>query len=347
MKQTQTQTQTQGQGQSGKDDDGWEVPKGGKGRGGGGGGGGGGGRGRGTPTKKTPQRDDFEPAKRGKRGGGGRGGGGGTAAPNGGGGRGGRGGDWKSSSGGAPEPVKKEVNLFSSLTLSEDIASPKRNLEAEFEAAESSTSPYEEANTPSSSSLNSSISSSSSSSSSSSQPNSSALSFSMEEDIRQKIETLFSEYFLCRSMEEARYCLQDLGTKLHNPLVVSIGIAMVLEKPKEIPLLNSLFSDFVGEGMMCETDMNLGFMDFFKQLEDLVIDLPKAPTIVGPIVGHALLSKFFDVKFVASSLESLHGENRSLDLILSALDWVMKRLRIYSFLLYFSYFYFQRGRRKG
>jgi translation initiation factor 4G len=299
-------------------DDGWEMPKGGKGRGGGGGGGSG--RGRATPTKKTPQRDDFEPARRGKRG---RGGAAGAGAGAGAGrGRGG-GGDWKSSSSGVANAStsnsqKETKNIFGSLTMSEDMPSPKRSLEAEFESAESSpfsssTSPTHPSTPP--------LSSSSSSSSAAAN----ALSFSMEEDMRAKIESLFAEYFICASVEEAKYCLQDLGSSLHNPLVVSIGISLVIEKPKEIPALNTLFRFFIDEGLMSETDMNLGFMEFFKQMEDIVMDLPKAPTIVGPIVGSALVGKFFDVKFVCSSLESLRAENRALDLILSALSWIAKR----------------------
>ncbi|KAL6534796.1 hypothetical protein OROGR_013471 [Orobanche gracilis] len=87
--------------------------------------------------------------------------------------------------------------------------------------------------------------------------------------------SLLEEYFNVRLLDEALLCIEDLKAPAYNPEAVKEAISIGLEKSPPCVELS---------------------------LEDLAIELPKAPAQFGEIVGGLVLAGGLDFKVVSEIL---------------------------------------------
>ncbi|KAE9604505.1 putative initiation factor eIF-4 gamma, MA3 [Lupinus albus] len=133
------------------------------------------------------------------------------------------------------------------------------------------------------------------------------------DDLRRKTAFLLEEYFSVRILDEALQCVEELKSPSYYPEVVKEAIFLALDRspPCVEPAANLLEYLFIKK---------IGCLLFASQLDEIGIDLPKAPSNFGEIIG---LKKVEDDLFPKLIFDSRSG---SLNLHLGKLFWIHKHL---------------------
>ncbi|TQD71451.1 hypothetical protein C1H46_043005 [Malus baccata] len=117
------------------------------------------------------------------------------------------------------------------------------------------------------------------------------------------------EYFNIGLLDEALLCVEELQSPAHHPEVVKEGIALALEKSQPcveplVKLLEYLFSKKV----LTTSDIRSGCLLYASILNDVGIDLPKAPSNFGQIIGKLVLVGGLDFKVVKEVLKAVDDD---------------------------------------
>ncbi|XP_068343483.1 eukaryotic translation initiation factor-like [Pyrus communis] len=124
------------------------------------------------------------------------------------------------------------------------------------------------------------------------------------DELRRKTISLFEEYFNIGLLDEALLCVEELQSPAYHAEVVKEGIALALEKSRPcveplVKLLEYLFSKKV----LTTSDVRSGCLLYASILNDVGIDLPKAPSNFGQIIGKLVLVGGLDFKVVKEVLK--------------------------------------------
>ncbi|KAF6176491.1 hypothetical protein GIB67_007874 [Kingdonia uniflora] len=125
-------------------------------------------------------------------------------------------------------------------------------------------------------------------------------------DLHKKTVSLLKEYFNIRILDEALQCVEELKAPEYHPEVVKEAISLSLEESPPLgepiaKLLEYLFSKKV----LTARDIGTGCLLYGSMLDDIGIDLPKAPTNFGEIMGKLILAGCMDFKVVKEVLKKL------------------------------------------
>ncbi|KAL6541089.1 hypothetical protein OROMI_024972 [Orobanche minor] len=122
-------------------------------------------------------------------------------------------------------------------------------------------------------------------------------------ELKKKMTSLLEEYFNVRLLDEALLCIEDLKAPAYHPEAVKEAISIGLEKsPPCVELLRKLLLYLFGNKVFNANDVGTGCLLYAASLEDLAIDLPKAPAQFGEIVGGLVLAGGLDFKVVSEIL---------------------------------------------
>ncbi|KAM1703599.1 hypothetical protein ACFX1X_026200 [Malus domestica] len=129
------------------------------------------------------------------------------------------------------------------------------------------------------------------------------------DELRRKTISLFEEYFNIGLLDEALLCVEELQSPAYHPEVVKEGIALALEKSQPcveplVKLLEYLFSKKV----LTTSDVRSGCLLYASILNDVGIDLPKAPSNFGQIIGKLVLVGGLDFKVVKEVLKAVDDD---------------------------------------
>ncbi|TQD88510.1 hypothetical protein C1H46_025930 [Malus baccata] len=129
------------------------------------------------------------------------------------------------------------------------------------------------------------------------------------DELRRKTISLFEEYFSIGLLDEALLCVEELQSPAYHPEVVKEGITLALEKSRPcveplVKLLEYLFSKKV----LTTSDIRRGCLLYASILNDVGIDLPKAPTNFGEIIGKLVLVGGLDFKVVKDVLKGVDDD---------------------------------------
>lgn len=126
------------------------------------------------------------------------------------------------------------------------------------------------------------------------------------DELKRKTASLLEEYFNVRLLEEALQCVEELKSPAYHPEVVKETISIGLDKsPPRVEPVAQLLEHLFVKKVFTARDLATGFLNFSSLLDDLTMDLPKAPVNFGHIIASLVLAGAFDFKVVNEILKKV------------------------------------------
>ncbi|CAO2835228.1 unnamed protein product [Amaranthus hypochondriacus] len=123
-----------------------------------------------------------------------------------------------------------------------------------------------------------------------------------EEHFRDKSVTAIKEFYSANDEKEVALCIKDLNAPKFNPTVISIWVADAFErKDLERDMLAKLLVNLTKarDDMFSPQQLIKGFELVLENLEDMVIEAPKAPEYLGRILAKVIIEDVLPLKDVA------------------------------------------------
>lgn len=129
------------------------------------------------------------------------------------------------------------------------------------------------------------------------------------EELKRKTISLLEEYFNVRLLDEALICVEELKSPSYYSEIVREAINLGLEKnppcaEQVVKLLEYLFAKKV----FTATDITTGCLLYGQMMDDIAIDLPKAPNNFGEILGKLILAEALNFSVVKEILQKVEDE---------------------------------------
>ncbi|THF97302.1 hypothetical protein TEA_013057 [Camellia sinensis var. sinensis] len=127
--------------------------------------------------------------------------------------------------------------------------------------------------------------------------------------LRRKTISLLEEYFSIRMLDEALQCVEELNSPAYHPEVVKEAIALALEKiPPCVEPVVKLLEYLFAKKILTARDIGTGCVLYGSMLDDIGIDLPKAPNNFGEVIGSLVLAGGLDFKVVEAVLKKVEDD---------------------------------------
>ncbi|OMO98326.1 MIF4G-like, type 3 [Corchorus capsularis] len=129
------------------------------------------------------------------------------------------------------------------------------------------------------------------------------------DDLRRKTKALLEEYFSIRLLDEALQCVEELKSPAYHPEVVKEAINIALEKsPPCVEPVTKLLEYLFMKKVLTARDIGTGCLLYGAMLDDIGIDLPRAPNNFGEIIGKFVLAGGLDFKVVKEILKKMEDD---------------------------------------
>ncbi|MBA0622117.1 hypothetical protein Godav_007685 [Gossypium davidsonii] len=129
------------------------------------------------------------------------------------------------------------------------------------------------------------------------------------DDLQRKTRALLEEYFSVRLLDEALQCVEELKSPAYHPEVVKEAISLALEKsPPCVEPVSKLLEYLFIKEVLTARDIGTGCLLYGALLDDIGIDLPKAPNNFGEIIGKLVLAGGLDFKVVKEILKKMEDD---------------------------------------
>ncbi|KAF5749496.1 eukaryotic translation initiation factor isoform 4G-1 isoform X1 [Tripterygium wilfordii] len=129
------------------------------------------------------------------------------------------------------------------------------------------------------------------------------------DELRRKTIALLEEYFSIRILDEALQCVEELKAPAYHPEVVKEAISLGLEKSAPcIEPVGKLVEYLFTKRVLTARDVSTGCFLYASMLDDVGIDLPKAPNNFGEIIGELILAGALDFKVVTEILKKMEDD---------------------------------------
>ncbi|XP_031250886.1 LOW QUALITY PROTEIN: eukaryotic translation initiation factor-like [Pistacia vera] len=139
-------------------------------------------------------------------------------------------------------------------------------------------------------------------------PQAPAVRLNMDE-LGKKTVSLLEEYFSILDLGEALTCVEELKAPGYHPEFVKESISLALEKsPPRVDPLAKLLEHLLAKKVITPRDIETGCLNYGRLMDDIAIDLPKAPNNFGEIVGKLILVGGLDFKFVKEILTKMEDD---------------------------------------
>jgi hypothetical protein len=110
-----------------------------------------------------------------------------------------------------------------------------------------------------------------------------------DEELEKRTNLILEEYLSSGDFKEVEQCIKELGAPHHHPKIIEAAIVLTLDKrQKDRDLISKLFSELSPE-IFSEADFVKGFKLLTEYIDELDIDIPSASTMLGSIVGRAVV----------------------------------------------------------
>ncbi|CAO2841616.1 unnamed protein product [Amaranthus hypochondriacus] len=110
------------------------------------------------------------------------------------------------------------------------------------------------------------------------------------EELKRKTHSLLEEYFNVRMLDEALQCVEDLKSPSYYSEIVREAINLGLEKnPPCLEPVANLLEYMFSKKVFTTRDISSGCLLYGEMIDDIAIDLPKAPNNFGEILGKLIL----------------------------------------------------------
>merc|ERR1719411_523202 len=123
-----------------------------------------------------------------------------------------------------------------------------------------------------------------------------------EEDVRKAVEPLILEYFENGDCEEVLYSLEEMLLNIGGRrwMVPALAIELSLDhKPSHREMTSRLISELY-QKVISQRDIGRAFDFLLRQLSDLILDTPDAPTVLGNFMARCIADDCIPPKFLQS-----------------------------------------------
>ncbi|KAL1553810.1 Eukaryotic translation initiation factor isoform 4G-1 [Salvia divinorum] len=126
------------------------------------------------------------------------------------------------------------------------------------------------------------------------------------DEFKRKTKSLMEEYFSIKLLDEALECVLELKSPAYHSEFVKEAISLALEKaPPCVEPVSKLVDYLFEKRVVNADDIGTGCISYAALLEDLAIDLPKAPAYFGEIIGQLVLAGALNFKVVKEIVEKV------------------------------------------
>lgn len=131
-----------------------------------------------------------------------------------------------------------------------------------------------------------------------------------EEDTQKRVKGLLSEVFSSKDIKEAALCVGELKDAQANmAAVVDQMISVSLEsKETSWDTLGDLFKACGEEKLILQSHYEEGSRKLLDKLDDVTVDVPKAPVQVGGVLASLVAAGFADVKVTAQHIKEADAD---------------------------------------
>ncbi|KAK6639662.1 hypothetical protein RUM43_007935 [Polyplax serrata] len=130
-----------------------------------------------------------------------------------------------------------------------------------------------------------------------------------EEELRKGAEPIIQEYFEHGDTHEAALGFDELNTGTKRFMIVQIAIEIAMDhKPSHREMTSVLISDLYGR-VISQRDMAKGFDILLRNLPDLILDTPDAPTVLGNFLARAIADDCLPPKVISTYKEKMDCEH--------------------------------------
>ena len=128
-------------------------------------------------------------------------------------------------------------------------------------------------------------------------------------NLQRKTIYLVEEYFIVRLLDEALKCVKELNSPAYHPEAVKEAISLGLEKsPPCAEPVAKLLEYLFAEKVLADGDIELGCLLYGSMLDDVSLDVPKAPNGFGEIIGKLVLAGVLDFTVVNKVVKKVEDE---------------------------------------
>ncbi|XP_010472401.1 PREDICTED: eukaryotic translation initiation factor-like [Camelina sativa] len=128
-------------------------------------------------------------------------------------------------------------------------------------------------------------------------------------ELERKTKSLLEEYFSVRLLGEALQCVEELKSPSYHPELVKEAISLGLEKnPPLVEPIAKLLKHLISKNVLTCEDLGAGCFLYGSMLDDIGIDLPKAPNSFGEILGELVSAKALEFEFVGEVVKKMEDE---------------------------------------
>ncbi|CAK7353968.1 unnamed protein product [Dovyalis caffra] len=129
------------------------------------------------------------------------------------------------------------------------------------------------------------------------------------DDLCRKTTSLLEEYFSVRILDEALQCVEELKDPAFHPEVAKEAIALALEKsPPCVEPVIKLLEFLLAKNVLTAGDIGAGCLLYGSLLDDIGIDLPKAPNNFGEILGNLIVAQGLDFEVMKEVLDKVEDD---------------------------------------
>ncbi|CAH1449256.1 unnamed protein product [Lactuca virosa] len=130
------------------------------------------------------------------------------------------------------------------------------------------------------------------------------------DEMKRKTISLLEEYFSVRMLDEALQCVEELKSPEYHPEFVKEAVSLALEKsPPCVEPVAKLLDYLYSKKVLVKHDLTTGCVGYAMLLDDIAIDLPKAPGGFGEVLGHLVVAGGVDFKVVEEVLKKMEDED--------------------------------------
>ena len=131
----------------------------------------------------------------------------------------------------------------------------------------------------------------------------------MLSNLQRKTVSLIEEYFTIRLLDEALQCVKELNSPDYHPEVVKEAISLGLEKsPPCVEPVVKLLEYLFAEKVLADGDIELGCLLYGSMLDDVSLDVPKAPNGFVEIIGKLVLAGVLDFTVLNKVVKKVEDE---------------------------------------
>jgi translation initiation factor 4G len=140
------------------------------------------------------------------------------------------------------------------------------------------------------------------------------------DDLQRKKVSLLEEYFSIWLLDEALQCVEELKAPTYYPEFVKEAIYLGLDKsPPCVELVTKLLEYLLDKKVLTPRDIGTGCLLYGSMLDDVGINLPKAPNNFGEIIGKLVLAGGLDFKVVNEILKKVEDDQFQKELVEAAI----------------------------